>query len=283
VSPTALKLPASYDNLPEPVICSIDGVNDSTPQYQAGKYPKEKETMSSGNENDLGEPPTVVDLTGAPGITTIAASDTDAEVHDETEMQLRVKKQEELRVKDADAERLRLVHDETEMKLQEDLRVKDADAERLRLVHDETEMQLRFKKQEDLRVKDADAVPPRHIKMSICLATLATMTWGHWPDTAYRIVFVSRGHPLTRSRRPLLDAQRHFVAPSTNHVCIPLSIVGESIISAIEVSQTAYCTVADVEEQLATRGWRTAYVVSVIDKVAAKGYCMRVGDRVSLT
>jgi len=52
------------------------------------------------------------------------------------------------------------VHNESERKfseqMQEDLRTQVADAERLRLVRDETVMQIRDKMQEDLRANDAE-------------------------------------------------------------------------------------------------------------------------------
>ena len=43
------------------------------------------------------------------------------------------------------------------------------------------------------------------------------------------------------------------------------------------------CSVAEVEAQLECRGWQAEHAISVIDRVAEKGYVTRVGDRVSLT
>ena len=166
------------------------------------------------------------------------------------------------------------------------------DAGKLRWVHDETVKQLPEKKQDDdLRVKDADAerlrFAPCHradiIKMSTCLALLEVMRRQRCcrPSSEYRIILVPRGHAVMRHRRPLTDAQRHVVVPCTNNLFIPLSVVWGSIKEALTNSCTAYCTVDDVKMQLARKGWGTEQAVLVIDKVVDKGYCTRVGDRIS--
>ena len=100
------------------------------------------------------------------------------------------------------------------------------------------------------------------------------------PCTAYRIIFVARGHAVTRQRRMLLDAQKHIIAPCANNNFIPLSVVWEAI---QEACTGGLCSVAEVEAQLTKRGWKAEHAVTVIDKVAEKGYVARVGDRVSLT
>ena len=83
----------------------------------------------------------------------------------------------------------------------------------------------------------------------------------------------------------LIDAQKHIIAPCTSNNFIPLSVVWEVIQEAIVGRHplAVECHVADVQAVLVKRGWQAEHAVSVIDKVADKGYVTREGNRVLLT
>ena len=126
----------------------------------------------------------------------------------------------------------------------------------------------------------ASPVCKSRIPMSIFLELLKDITVGR-PPAPYRIVFVSRGHPVTRCRRRLRDATRHTVLPGPDRE-VKLSAVLDVVSDCCGSARR--CQRAQCEAQM-----QQVFCCGpqdfnpFLEALAAKPYIQLTGDDICLT
>ena len=102
--------------------------------------------------------------------------------------------------------------------------------------------------------------------------------------SSYRVVFVRRGHALTRMRRPLEDAQRYVVAPVAGpQAMIPLSAVLACVTLCCEQGDGVSNPVDVCTRLSLVHGVTIPDITPYLDALVDKGYITIQGTDVSLT